>query len=100
MMMAFFTITTPPPPPITPPQQLSPLSRPLEDCAGCPALAGVRNLGLDDPSAGCPDSHCNSGDRRIRACRAAAPLSQFPQAGPPAFILNLNFPACPCGQFP
>jgi len=20
--------------------------------------------------------------------------------GPPAFILNLNFPACPCGQFP
>src|SRR6478752_8232028 len=90
MMMAFFTITTPPPPPITPPQQLSPLSRPLEDCAGCPALAGVRNLGLDDPSAGCPDSHCNSGDRRIRACRAAAPLSQFPQAGPPAFILNLT----------
>jgi hypothetical protein len=58
------------------------MSRPLEDCEGCPALAGVRNLGLDDPSAGCPDSHCNSGDRRIRAGRAAAALSQFPQAGP------------------
>ena len=26
------------------------LSRPVEDCEGCPALAGVRNLGLDDPS--------------------------------------------------
>ena len=24
------------------------LSRPVEDCAECPALAGVRNLGLDD----------------------------------------------------
>ena len=48
------------------------LSRPVEDCEGCPALAGVRNLGLDDPSAGRPDSHCNFGDRSIRACRAAA----------------------------
>jgi hypothetical protein len=27
------------------------LSRPVEDCDGYPALAGVRNLGLDDPSA-------------------------------------------------
>ena len=27
------------------------LSRPLQDCEGCPALAGVRNLGLDDPRA-------------------------------------------------
>ena len=43
----------------------------------CPALAGVRNLGLDDPSAGRPDSHCNSGDRPIRACRAPAARSQF-----------------------
>jgi hypothetical protein len=31
------------------------LSRPVEDCDGCAALAGVRNLGLDDPSAGRPD---------------------------------------------
>src|SRR6478736_8257284 len=27
------------------------LSRPVEDCYGYPALSGVRNLGLDDPSA-------------------------------------------------
>ena len=39
------------------------MSRPVEDCDGCPALAGVRNLGLDDPSAGRPDLHCNFGDR-------------------------------------
>jgi hypothetical protein len=37
----------------------SPLSRPVEDCDGYPALAGARNLALDDPSAGRPDSHCN-----------------------------------------
>ena len=37
------------------------LSRPSEDCEGCPALAGVRNLGLDDPSAGRPVLHCNFG---------------------------------------
>ena len=54
------------------PRQDNLLSRPVEDCEGCPALAGVRNLGLDDPSAGRPDSHCNFGDRSIRACRAAA----------------------------
>ena len=42
------------------------LSRPVEDCKGCRALAGVRNVGLDDPRAGRPDSHCNFGDRRIR----------------------------------
>jgi hypothetical protein len=63
------------------PEQDNFLSRPVEDCEGCPAHAGVRNLGLDDPSAGRPDSHCNSGDRRIRAWRAAAALGQFPQAG-------------------
>ena len=49
-----------------------PLSRPVEDCKGCRALAGVRNVGLDDPRAGRPDSHCNFGDRSIRACRATA----------------------------
>ena len=48
------------------------LSRPLEDCAGCPALAGVRNLRLDDPSAGCSDLHRNFGVRSIWARRAAA----------------------------
>ena len=40
-------------------QQL--LSRPVEDCERCSALAGVRNLGLDDPGPGRPDSHCNFG---------------------------------------
>ena len=48
------------------------MSRPLEDCEGRPALAGVRNLGLDDPSAGCSDLHCNFGVRSIWARRAAA----------------------------
>ena len=43
----------------TPPPQLS---RPVEDCERCSALAGVRNLGLDDPGPGRPDSHCNFGD--------------------------------------
>jgi hypothetical protein len=46
-----------------------PLSRPLEHCEGRPAPAGVRNLGLDDPTKGRPDSHCNFDDRSIRACR-------------------------------
>jgi hypothetical protein len=33
-----------------------PLSRPVEDCVGLtPALAGVRNLGLDGPTRGRPD---------------------------------------------
>jgi len=56
------------------------LSRPVEDCDGCPALAGVRNLCLDDPSAGRPDWHCKFGDRRIRACRAAAACSVSPSS--------------------
>jgi hypothetical protein len=43
------------------------MSRPVEDCAECPALAGVRNLGLDDPSPGRPDSPCNFGDRISRS---------------------------------
>ena len=43
------------------------LSRPVEDCAECPALAGVRNLGLDDPIPGRPDSPCNFGDRFRRS---------------------------------
>ena len=42
------------------------LSRPVEDCEECPALAGVRNLGLDDPSADRPIKHCNFGDRSIQ----------------------------------
>ncbi len=37
------------------------LSRPSEDSEGCPALAGVRNLGLDDPSPDRPVLHCNFG---------------------------------------
>ena len=39
----------------------SSVSRPSEDCEGCPALAGVRNLGLDDPSPDRPVLHCNFG---------------------------------------
>ena len=68
--------TNPPPirsctpvPSRTPQQQLS---RPLEDCEGRPALAGVRNLRLDDPSADCSDLHRNFGVRSIWARRAAA----------------------------
>ena len=38
------------------------VSRPVEDCDGCRALAGVRNVGLDNPSAGRQDSHCIFGD--------------------------------------
>ena len=54
----------------------SPLSRPLEDCEGCPVLAGVRNLGLDDPSAGVQIYIANSasaaaGPRRAAAARRA-----------------------------
>src|SRR6476659_4154280 len=37
------------------------LSRPVEDCERCSALAGVRNLALDDPGPDRPDSHCNFG---------------------------------------
>jgi len=48
------------------------LSRPVEDCDGCPALARIRSLGLDDPSADRPDLLCKFGDRRIRAGLAAA----------------------------
>ena len=39
----------------------SPLSRPSEDCERCSALAGVRNLGLDDTSAERPVLHCSFG---------------------------------------
>ena len=39
----------------------APLSRPVEHCEGCPALAGVRKLGLDDPSPDRPVLHCNFG---------------------------------------
>jgi hypothetical protein len=53
-------------------QHPAPLSRPVEDWEGCPPLARARNLGLDDPRAVRPDSHCNFGDRSIRACRATA----------------------------
>ena len=42
------------------------LSRPVEDCEECPALAGVRKLNLNDPSADRPITHCNFGDRRIQ----------------------------------
>jgi hypothetical protein len=57
----------PQPPPQTNPElrNLHPnrtfLSSPVEDCEGCPALAGIRNVGLDTPSARRPDSLCNFG---------------------------------------
>ena len=41
------------------------LSRPVEHCEGCPVLAGVRNLYLDDPAVSRPDLHCNFEDRSI-----------------------------------
>ena len=37
------------------------VSRPVEDCDECPTRAGVRKLGLDEPSPGHPDLHCNFG---------------------------------------
>jgi hypothetical protein len=49
-----------------PSNQPGEVSRPVEDCEECPALAGVRNLGLDDPSADRPIKHCNFGDRSIQ----------------------------------
>ena len=57
----------------------SSLSRPLEDCEGCPALAGVRNLGRDAPSAGCSDLHRNFG---VRSSRAASSGLQRAEPGP------------------
>ena len=75
-------------PPVTAPSllhtffHLLTLSRPVEGCEGCPALAGVRKLGLDDPSAGRPDLHCNFGDRSIQASRAATARSASPSCRP------------------
>jgi hypothetical protein len=37
------------------------LSRPIEDCEGCPRGAGVRNLSLDGHRPSRPDLHCNFG---------------------------------------
>ena len=45
----------------------SPLSRPREDCEGCPVLAGVRNSGLDESQRRCSDLHCSFGVRSSRA---------------------------------
>jgi hypothetical protein len=38
------------------------VSCPVEDCDRCRALAGVRNLCLDNLNAGRPDLHCTFGD--------------------------------------
>jgi hypothetical protein len=54
---AFSCGEVPPFVPVVTPYQ----SRPVEDREGNPALAGVRNVVLDDPSPGRPDSHCNFG---------------------------------------
>jgi len=61
------------------------VSRPVEDCEGCPPLAGVRNLALDDPRAVRPDSHCNFGDpsiRRVEPLRHGADVRQGGGVGP------------------
>jgi hypothetical protein len=59
-----------------------PLSRPLEDCEGCPVLAGVRNLGLDESQRRCSDLHCNFGVRSSRAASSGCSAqSRVPQAG-------------------
>ena len=55
------------------------LSRPLEDCEGCPVLAGVRNLGLDESQRGCSDLHCNFG---VRSSRAASSGCMCAEPGP------------------
>ena len=58
------------------------MSRPLEDCEGCPVLAGVRNLGLDDPSAGVQIYVANFGVRSSRAASSGCSAqSRVPQAG-------------------
>ena len=45
-------------------------------------LAGVRNVGLDDPSSGCSDLHCNFGDRSIRGMSSGGKhAAQVPHAG-------------------
>jgi hypothetical protein len=54
------------------------LSRPVEGCVQCRALAGVRNLDLDDPGRDRPDSHCNFGDRRIRRVERRQHVAQVP----------------------
>ena len=85
--LPFRTTPPPKPAPISPPFPRFPqfphrLSRPVEDREGCPALAGVRNLCLDDPSAGRPDRHCNFSDRSIQARRATAARSASPSNRP------------------
>ena len=85
--LPFRTTPPPKPAPISPPFPRFPqfphrLSRPVEDREGCPALAGVRNLCLDDPSAGRPDRHCNFSDRSIQARRATAARSASPSSRP------------------
>jgi hypothetical protein len=59
----------------------SSLSRPVEDCAECPALARIRKLGLDDPSAGCSDLHCNFGVRSRVASSGCSAQSRVSPAG-------------------
>jgi len=54
------------------------MSRSVEGCVQCRALAGVRNLDLDDPGRDRPDSHCNFGDRRIRRVERRQHAAQVP----------------------
>ena len=57
------------------------LSRPLEDCEGCPRACWGSQSRSGRSQRRLSRFTCNSGDRHIRACRVAAALSQFPQAG-------------------
>jgi hypothetical protein len=54
--------TPKPPTPATPNPPPTKMSCPVEDCDRCRALAGVRNLCLDNLNAGRPDLHCTFGD--------------------------------------
>ena len=76
-----------------------PLSRRVEDCEGCPPLAGARNLGLDDPRPVRPDSHCNFGDRSIRVCRAAASATESPPSPVARALLLEKLAAEPAHNF-
>jgi hypothetical protein len=65
----------------TSPKTQQQLSRPLENCEGCSVLAGVRNLGLDDPSAGIQiwiaiSASAAAGPRRAAAARRAESLKR------------------------
>ena len=81
------------------------MSRSVEGCVQCRALAGVRNLDLDDPSSGRPDSHCNFGDRSIRRVErrqhaAQARCCRCIDVAPTALPFNIKSATVGEGQTP